>query len=163
MKALWHTLWQGHDIAVCRDGKEVDRFDALQVERVLLLHRGIGDSPGDVLQVVIELAEECLVFSADTGIAGRINFERQAFWAERACVFWVNESRAPLPLRLRRGRWLLGLTSPVFTRVPRAELAALIERWPLQGPQTWEQRKWRRIERSRAFTSAHDGDTKLHA
>ena len=67
MKPLWHTLWQGHDIAVCRDSVEVDRFDAEQIERVLLLHRGSGDSPGDVVQVVIELPEHCLVLSADTG------------------------------------------------------------------------------------------------
>ncbi len=103
MKALWHTLWQGHDIAVCRDSVEVDRFSTQQIERVLLLHRGSGDSPGDVVQVVIELPDHCLVFSADTGIAGRINFERQSFWAERGCVHWVNIARAPLPLRLRTG------------------------------------------------------------
>jgi len=56
----------------------------------------------------------------------------------------------------------LGLTSPVYTRVPRAELAALIERWPMQGPQTWEQRKWRRIERSRPFAPAEDDDDHHH-
>ena len=155
MKALWHTLWQGHDIAVCRDGKEVDRFDALQVERVLLLHRGIGDSPGDVLQVVIELAEECLVFSADTGIAGRINFERQAFWAERGCVHWVSHARAPLPLRLRTGSGLFRLSPPTFVRVARAELAALIARWPIQGAQTWDERKRRRIERAQPLSFEH--------
>lgn len=155
MKALWHTLWQGHDIAVCRDGKEVDRFDALQVERVLLLHRGIGDSPGDVLQVVIELAEECLVFSADTGIAGRINFERQAFWAERGCVHWVSHARAPLPLRLRTGSGLFRLSPPPFVRVARAELAALIARWPIQGAQTWDERKRLRIERAQPLSFEH--------
>jgi len=32
----------------------------------------------------------------------------------------------------------------------------VIERWPLQGPQTWEQRKWRRIERSRPFAPPED-------
>jgi hypothetical protein len=163
MKSSWRTAWQGQDIVVFRNEVEVDRVHAQAIERVVLVHRGSGDSPGDLVQAVVEVGDSVLIFPADTGFAGRVNFERQAFWAERGCVFWVNESRAPLPLRLRRGRWLLGLTSPVFTRVPRAELAALIERWPLQGPQTWEQRKWRRIERSRAFTSAHDGDTKLHA
>jgi hypothetical protein len=155
MKALWHTLWQAHDIAVCRDGKEVDRFDAQQIERVLLLHRGVGDSPGDVLQVVIELAEECLVFSADTGIAGRINFERQAFWAERGCVHWVSHARAPLPLRLRTGSGLFRLSPPPFMRVPRAELAALIARWPIQGAQTWDERKRRRIERAQPLSFEH--------
>ena len=155
MKALWHTLWQGQDIAVCRDGKEVDRFNAPQIERVLLLHRGVGDSPGDVLQVVIELAEECLVFSADTGIAGRINFERQAYWAERGCVHWVSHARAPLPLRLRTGSGLFRLSPPPFVRVARAELAALIARWPIQGAQTWDERKRLRIERAQPLSFEH--------
>ena len=46
------------------------------------------------------------------------------------------------------------LSSPSYARVPRTELSSLLEQWPLEGPQTWEQRKWRRIERSRAFTTA---------
>jgi hypothetical protein len=58
MKVHWHTLWQGHHIAVHRDDVEVDRFDAQQVERVLLLYKGSGDFPGDVVQVVVELPEE---------------------------------------------------------------------------------------------------------
>jgi hypothetical protein len=151
MKASWRTVWQGQDIVVFRNDAEVDRLHAPDIERVVLVHRGSGDTPGDLVQVVVEVGDSCLIFPADTGFAGRVNFERQAFWVERACVYWVNEARAPLPLRLRRGRWFLGLAHSVFTRVPRTELAALIERWPLQGPQTWEQRKWRRIERARPF------------
>jgi len=158
MKSSWRTAWQGQDIVVYRNDTEVDRLHAQDIARVVLVHRGSGESPGDLVQAVVEVGESTLIFPADTGFAGRVNFERQAFWAERGCVFWVNESRAPLPLRLRRSRWLLGLTTPVFTRVPRADLAALIERWPLQGPQTWEQRKWRRIERSRPFSSPHADD-----
>ena len=100
-------------------------------------------------------------FSTDTGFGGRVYFERQAFWAEQGSVHWVNESRAPLPLRLRRGRWLLGFAAPAFLRQPRAELAALIGGWPAQGPQTWEQRKWRRIERARPFAPAEE--TRLRA
>jgi len=155
MKALWHTLWQGHDIAVCRDSVEVDRFSTQQIERVLLLHRGSGDSPGDVVQVVIELPDHCLVFSADTGIAGRINFERQSFWAERGCVHWVNIARAPLPLRLRTGSGLLRLSPPPFARVARADVAGLIAKWPVQGAQTWDERKRRRIERAQPLSFEH--------
>ena len=152
MKSSWRTAWQGQDIVVYRNEAEVDRLHAPDIERVVLVHRGSGDSPGDLVQAVVEIGDACVIFPADTGFAGRVNFERQAFWADKGCVFWVNEARAPLPMRLRRGRWFLGLTPPpVFTRVPRAELAALIERWPVQGPQTWEQRKWRRIELSRPF------------
>jgi len=161
MKSSWHTAWQGLDIVVYRNDAEVDRLHAPDIERVVLVHHGSGDTPGDLVQAVVEVGDSCLIFPADTGFAGRVNFERQAFWAERACVYWVNEARAPLPHRLRRGRWFPGLSHPVYRRVPRTELAALIERWPVQGPQTWEQRKWRHIERNRPF--ARDEDARLRA
>ena len=156
MRASWHTVWHGQDIVVYRDDQEVDRVPAAQVERVIFLYRDEGDSAGDLEHAVVELADECLVFAADTGFAGRVNFERQDFWAARACVYWVPQAKAALPSRLRRGRWVLPTGAPQFVRVPRAELAALIEHWPLQGPQTWEQRKWRRIEDRRPFAVAHD-------
>ena len=156
MKASWRTAWQGQEIVVYRNDLEVDRFDSALIERVVLVHRGSGESPGDLVLAVVELAQEVLIFPAETGFAGRVNFERQAFWAQRACVYWINEARAPLPMRLRRGRWFLGLQGPLYARLPRAELAGLIERWPLQGPQTWEQRKWRRIDRSRPFAPVDD-------
>ena len=156
MKHSWRTAWQAQDIVVFRDDTEVDRLDATQIERVVLVHRGAGDTPGDLLLAVVELPQSTLFFAADTGFAGRVNFERQAFWAERACVYWVNEARAPMPLRLRRGRGFLGMAGPVFARLPREELAGVVERWPLEGPQTWEQRKWRRIERSRPFAALDD-------
>ena len=153
MKHSWRTAWQGQDIVVFRDDAEVDRLDATEIERVVLVHRGAGNTPGDLLLALVELRESTLFFAVDTGFAGRVNFERQAFWAERACVYWVNEARAPLPLRLRRGRGFLGLAGPTFTRLPREDLAGVVERWPLEGPQTWEQRKWRRIARSRPFAA----------
>lgn len=157
MRASWRTAWQGQDIVVYRNEAEVDRVHAPAIERVVLLHRGSGDSPGDLVQAVVEVGDSCLIFPADTGFAGRVNFERQAYWAERGCVFWVNESRAPLPLKLRGGRWLLGLSQPVFRRLPRTELAPFVERWSVEGPQTWEQRKWRRIEESRPFAQTGHG------
>ena len=155
MKALWHTLWQGQDIAVYRDDKEVDRVDSHAIERVFLLHRGSGDSPGDVLHVLVELPVDCLLFGAETGFASRVNFERQAFWAERGCVHWISHGRAPLPLRLRTGHGLLRLSAPPFARVPKADVAPLMGRWPIQGPQTWEERKRLRIERLQPFSLEH--------
>ena len=86
-----------------------------------------------------------------------MNFERQAFWAERGCVYWVGDGHAALPGRLRRGRWLLRHSGPEFMRLPRVELSPLMEKWPLEGPQTWEQRKWRRIENSRPFANSAPG------
>ena len=157
MKASWHTAWHGQDIVVYRDDVEVDRVQAAQIERVVFVHRRTGDSPGDLVHAVVELEQECLVFAADTGFAGRVNFERHEFWAERACVFWVSESGVTLPGRLRRSHWFLPAATPMFQRLPRVELAGLIETWPLKGPQTWEQRKWRRIEDSRPFAAAGEG------
>lgn len=156
MRTSWHTTWHGQDIVVYRDDIEVDRVPAGQIERVLFLHRGDGETPGDLSYAVVELEHECLVFAADTGFAGRVNFERHAFWADRACVYWVSQARAVLPVRLRRGRWFMPSSAPLFVRLPRAELAPLIDSWPLKGPQTWEQRKWRRIERSRPFAPPED-------
>ncbi len=155
MKIFWRTVWQGQAIVVYRDDTQVDRLDASQIERVVLVHRGSGNAPGDVVLALIELESECLIFPAETGITGPVNFERQAFWTERACVYWVAERRAPLPRRMRRGSWVLPF-APEFMRVPRAQLAGRIERWPLQGPQTWEQRKWQFIADRQPFASKDD-------
>jgi hypothetical protein len=151
MKTPWHTAWQGPDLVVFRDDHEVDRFAAEQIERVIFVHRGHGDTPGDLVYALVELPDECVLLPAETGFAGRVNFERLSFWAEKNCIYWVAESRAPLPARLRRGVWLLRPGAPSYARVPRSELAERVAHWPLQGPQTWEQRKWMRIALSRPF------------
>ena len=39
MRASWRTAWQGHEIVVFRDDAEADRFDAEQIQRVMLVHR----------------------------------------------------------------------------------------------------------------------------
>jgi len=153
MKTPWHTAWQGADVVVFRDDVEVDRFTADQVERVIFVHRGTGETPGDLSFAVVELPEDTIIFPADTGFAGRVHFERTTFWEDKQCVFWVPESQAPLPSRLRRGLWLLRPGTPAYRRLPRTELASTLERWAVTGPQTWEQRKWLRIERSRPFGS----------
>lgn len=158
MRHSWRTAWQGQDIVVYRDDEEVDRLHAPSIERVLLIHRGSGESPGDLVQALVEIGDDCLLFAADTGFAGRVNFERQTFWAERACVYWVAEGAATLPIRLRRGRGFLRLSSPAFVRIARSELAPLMARWPADGPQTWEQRKWRRIAGRQPFATLESGD-----
>ena len=157
MSNSWRTAWHGQDIVVYRDEVEIDRVNALKIERVVFVYEGNGESPGDLLHAVVETADDCLLFPAETGFAGRINFERVDFWAARGCVYWVQQSQAPLPMRLRRGRWWLPVSSgPAFARVPRAEIAPLVDHWPLEGPQTWDQRKWRRIERGRPFAKPDD-------
>ena len=151
MSTPWHTAWQGPDVVVFRDDVEVDRFSAAQIERVIFVHRGLGDKPVDLLFALVELPEEYVLLPADTGFAGRVNFERLSFWAEKQCVYWVPEHKASLPARLRRSLWLLRPSAPAYSRLPRAELASRVEQWPLEGPQTWEQRKWMRIALSRPF------------
>ena len=149
----WHTAWQGSNIVVERDGAEVDRVHAPDVSRVIIVYRGDGESSSDLSYAIAELPEEFIVFPADTGIAGRINFEHQAFWAERGCIWWVSEAKVGVPPALRRGAWRLGRARPGYLRLPKAELGPLIDGWPLEGPQTWEERKWQRIERSRPFAT----------
>jgi hypothetical protein len=151
MSKNWRTAWQGHDLVIFRGDEEVDRVTQTGIERVLFVHRGPGDSPGDLAYAIIETPEETLIFSPATGISGRVLFERQAFWAEKQCVFWVSEAMAPLPMRHRRGLWFLRRASPDFERLPRAELSSSIDQWPMEGPQTWEQRKWSSIARNRPF------------
>lgn len=151
MRTPWHTVWQGSELVVFRDDAEVDRFLSTEIERVIFAYRGHGDTPGDLLYAIVELPEEYVLLPADTGFAGRVNFERLNFWAEKQCVYWVQDSKASLPARLRRSVWLLRPGAPSYTRVPRSELSGCVEQWPLEGPQTWEQRKWLRIARNRPF------------
>jgi hypothetical protein len=153
MRTELHTAWMGMDLVLTRaDGQEVDRIPAAEIERVVLVCKGAGESPGDLVYAVIETPADAIVVPADSGIAGRVHFERQAFWAERKCIYWVSESQAALPRRLRPGLWMLRRSRPGYMRVPRSEVAAAIEQWPLEGPQTWEQRKWDRIVKRRMLT-----------
>lgn len=143
-----HTAWVGQDIVVYRDDEIIDRVHASDIERVVFIYDGEGETLGQWVCALVELADEHVIFPADTGFAGRVHFERQAFWTERDCVYWVSARHAVLPARHRHGVWFLRSSAPAYGRLPRTELAPLLEAWPLEGPQTWEQRKWQRIERS---------------
>src|SRR4028118_254115 len=80
MKSTWRTLWQQNDIVVFRDEIEVDRLPADRIERVCLLYGGNGDSPGDIVQSVVQFAgdEGYALFDAHTGFAGRGTCRRPA-------------------------------------------------------------------------------------
>lgn len=157
MKTTWRTLWQQNDIVVYRDEIEIDRLPASRIERVYLIYRGLGDTPGEIAQSVVELSgdEGYVMFEPHTGFAGRVNFERQSVWREKACVYWVPAASAALPWRLRFGSWRGESSGRAFQRLAHEELAGCVARWELDGPQTWEERKHRRIERSRPFGHAH--------
>lgn len=153
MKPTWRTLWQQRDIVVYRDEVEVDRIAADRIARVCLVYRGSGHFPGDVVQSIVELADNdgYVLFESNTGFAGRVNFERQDFWRERACVHWVAAARAVMPWRLRFASWRGDTVSRAFRRLSHDELAGHVGRWPLEGPETWDERKHRRIEQTRPF------------
>ena len=148
------TAWQGMDLQVLRGDEEVDRVPASDIARVVLAYHRGGETPGDLAYAVLLTHSAALLLSPATGIAGRVHFERQAFWAERPCVYWVPAARAPLPRALRGGWSLFPRRLPPYLRVPRAEVEADLARWPVEGPQSWEQRKWERIVRSRLLPSA---------
>ncbi len=151
-----HTLdtrWEGNDLLLLRNEHEFDRIRAGDIHRVILACRG-GDTPSDLRFAVIETTSEFIVLPPASGIAGRVHFERQNFWMARPCVYWVDERRVSLPRRLLPGVWLLRRPEPGYARVPHEDLAAVIEKWPLEGPQSWEQRKWAHIVRARLLPPA---------
>jgi len=149
MKTEWLAAWRGMDLLVLRDGIEVDRVHAEDIERVILVNEGAGETPGELLFALIETAVEHLVLPASSGIAGCVHFERQAFWTAHDCIYWLNAGQIALPRRLRPAMWPLRRAHTAYLRLPRGELAPHLEHWPLEGPQTWEQRKWDRIARTR--------------
>jgi hypothetical protein len=138
------TRWEGSDLVVLRGQQVGDRIGAADIRRAILVCHG-GDTPSDLAFAVIETDTDHVLLPADSGIAGRVYFDRQSFWTERCCVYWVIGRHAPLPRHLCPGIWLLRSHRPAYLRLPAAELAPLIGQWPLQGPQTWEQRKWAQI------------------
>jgi hypothetical protein len=146
------TQWHGTELLVLRDGQETQRLPGTDIERVILAHQHGGHTPGDLAWALIELKLDAVILPPHSGIAGRIHFEHQAFWAQRPRVYWVVEKQAPLPWRLRPADGgLFSRWRPACVRVPRQELAPLIAKWPLQGPQSWEQRKWEHIQRTKLF------------
>jgi hypothetical protein len=165
----WHrcnlrTAWQGQDIVVYRDAVQIDRIRSEEIERVVLVHRGDGHIPGDLQMVLFVLANEVVALPAETGITGRILFERLAFWNERACIYWVSNRKIHLPALLKRCRaGLLGLVREPIVRVERHRVEDPISQWPVSGPQTWDERKQLRIEQARPFSRLNMGASMAEA
>lgn len=150
---LLSTRWEGDELLVLDGDHVIDRLGVHEIRRVILVCDG-SDSPSDLAFAVVETATDHLVFPPESGITGRVHFERQAFWAQRNCVYWARAARAPLPRQLLGGVWPLRRHKPGYQRLPGSELAAAIDSWPLEGPQTWEQRKWARIAANRSLPPA---------
>jgi hypothetical protein len=147
------TRWEGPDLVVLRDKAVVDRIAGVDIRRVILVCER-GDTPSDLGFALIETGSDAVILPAESGIAGCIHFERHGFWMQHPCIYWTHSARAHLPRHLAPGVWLLRRHRPAYARVPMAELAPLVDQWPLEGPQTWEQRKWARIDASRALAPA---------
>jgi hypothetical protein len=152
MKTTWRTLWQQNDIVVYRDEVEVDRLPAERIERVYLVYRGHGDTPNDIAQTVVELAgdEGFAVFEPETALpAASISSASRS----------GRSAAASSGSRRRSHRCLAASPGRVARRSEQARLppprprraAGRIEGWQREGPQTWEDRKRRRIARSRPF------------
>ena len=146
------TRWDGTDLVVSRGTAEVDRLRGADIRRVILVCDG-GDTPSELQFAIVETATEHVLLPASSGIAARVYFERQLYWTQRACIYWVTGRHAPLPRHLCSGVWLLRSHRPGYLRLTAAQLAALLAQWPLEGPQTWEQRKWANIAVTRSFAT----------
>ncbi len=142
------TRWEGSDLVVSCNRQAADRIAAADIQRVILVCHG-GDTPADLVFAVIETDSDHVLLPADSGIAAQVYFERQSYWTDRCCVYWVTGRYTPLPRHLCPGIWLLRRQRPAYLRLPVARLTPLIEQWPLQGPHTWEQRKWAQIASKR--------------
>ncbi|MFO1219903.1 MAG: hypothetical protein U1E89_16170 [Burkholderiaceae bacterium] len=146
------TSWRGDEIVVTQGVERIDGLRAGEIERVTLIHRGAGESPGEVRAALFEMSGRAVLLRATSGVIGRVLFERQAWWSRRNCIYWVSERCVTWPPSVGRRRWRFGRTElpQVRTLLP-ADVASLFERTAVTGPHTWEQRKQYRIERRRPF------------
>jgi hypothetical protein len=136
---------------------------ASDIEHVTLVHAGEGESPGEVRAALFEMAERAVLLGAASGIAGRVLFERQAYWAQRNCIYWVGERRVSWPSVLGEPRWpLMRPRVPMRRTLTPAAAASLIDRAEVTGPHTWDERKRHRIERRRPFPGHAIGATAVH-
>lgn len=138
----WGTAWAGPDIVVLRNGVEVDRIHAIDIRRVIFVLSHDAQGRRETSFALVELGDEFVLFPGETGFAGRVHFERQVFWAARACIYWATTSAACLPPQsLARSGFMLMGRSLRYGRLPRAALSSLLERWSIEGPASWEERR----------------------
>lgn len=158
------TRWQADEIVVARGDEVIDRLRADDIARVLLVHAGEGESPAEVRAALFEMVDRTVVLGAASGIAGRVLFERQAYWSQRNCIYWVGELGVAWTAVLGHHRWPLAHPRlPQHRTLTRAAAASLLEHAQLTGPHTWDERKRHRIERRRPFPGRAVGDAPAHS
>jgi len=145
------TSWQADEIVVTRGDEWVEQLHADEIERVTLVHCAAGESPSEVCAAIFDLPDRVVLLDAASGITGRILFERQSYWSQRNCIYWVSERSVAWPDGPSDSRWWPSRHRPRHLRLTPAAAAALFDRSDLSGPHTWEQRKQYRIERRRLF------------
>ena len=102
---MLHTRWQSMELIVSRDGREIDRVCATDIERLIVVYRDRGDTPGDLAYAVLQTHEHDLLFPPESGIAGRVHFERQLFWTERRCVYWAPLAKDLSSMPVKCDQW----------------------------------------------------------
>lgn len=157
------TCWRADEIVVTRGGELIDRLRAGDVGRVTLVHAGDGESPGEVRAALFEMADRAVVLGAASGIAGRVLFERQAYWSRRNCIYWVDQRHVSWPSVLGEARWPLARARvPQHRSLTPPAAASLFESAVVTGPHTWDERKRHRIERQHPFPGRAIGATPVH-
>jgi len=157
------TCWRGDEILVTQGAQRIDHLRAGDIERVTLIHRGAGESPGEVRAALFKLTERAVLLRAASGIAGCVLFEHQAYWSRRNCIHWVSERGVAWASAVGGTRWPFGRTGLAqHQTLSRADAALLFERAAVTGPHTWDQRKQYRIERRRPFPGWVTGATPIH-
>jgi hypothetical protein len=160
---LVSTRWTGDNIVVMRDNEVIDCLRSNDIERVMLVHAGEGESPGDVRAALFDLADRVVLLGAASGVAARVLFERQAFWSRRSRIYWVAERSVAWTSVLGKGRWPLRARVPPYEAITHAATGALLEHAQVTGPHTWDERKRYRIERRRPFRGHAIGAPPLHS
>ena len=157
------ACWRGDEIVVIQGAERIDRLHASDIRRVTLIHSGAGESPAEVRAALIETADRALLLRATSGIAGSVLFERQTYWSQRACIYWVGERCVVWPPALRGARWPFARAAlPEHRALSPADAASLLEGAAVTGPHTWDQRKQYRIDRRRPFPGWAIGATPMH-
>lgn len=162
-QGLVSVRWQGDQLVVQRDDEVIDGWRESDIERVVLVHAGEGESPGDVRAALFELTDRVVLLSAVSGVVARVLFERQAFWSRRRCIWWAADSSVTWTSLFDPGRWPMRARLPRYKVVPRAASSAWLEHAQVTGPHTWDERKHYRIERRRPFRGHAIATTPLHS
>ena len=154
MKTTWRTLWQHTTSSSTATRSRSTDCRRAASRRVYFVYRGLGDTP-ERHRPERRRARRRRRLRA-LRAEHRLRRPRQlrapgVLAASAAASTGSSAPLAPLPWRLRFAAWRgEARGARLSPRSARDELAGCVARWPLEGPQTWEDRKRRRIERKPA-------------